>query len=399
MLKLLRHLLTGESEKYVSSPQSSKPYNSVGSPVARADKLWEKGQLGEALILYRQAIQENPESSEIYDHISALLKQQGDIAKAYEQLATELKHQGKIEQAADYYRQAIDLKTISGNTKDKLLKPNFAKDKHHLASAIDLKNTAFSFQPLPKTSALVPQTNSSYGYSNQFPPKSSEQKLSLNNLSPEQADSVKWETAQIYLQQALENYQQRQWQQTVDAAEKAIATVPQLAEAYKIKGNALQKMGQTAAAMNCYVRAVEIQPNLANVYAGIGDVYAKQQQWKLAIEFYQKAIIIKPMAGVYRNLARIFTQIGELKQAQINNERAEQLELANNLPQLPPIDPAIERIETSSSDSKIEAYSQIARELERQNRWQEATAYYRQALKLSMSQTSRHQWETVRIRV
>ncbi len=398
MLKLLKNLLTNEPEEDVNEQQSSiQPYepNSVESPLDRADKLWQNGKLGEALILYRQAIQQNPESTEIYEHLSALLKQQGNIAKAYEQLATELKQQGKIEQAAEYYRQAIDLKTITGDTKEKLLKPNLTKGKNHLGSIINLKDTAFSFQPLAKTSALVPQTSSNFT----FLEKSQELKsfvdrgLSLDNLSPEQANNVKWETAQIYLQQALESYQQQQWQQAVNAAEKAITTIPKLAEAYKIKGNALQKMGHTAAAMKCYVRAVEIKPNLANVYAGIGDIYAKQQQWKLAIEFYQKAIIIKPIAQFYRSLAHVFIQIGELKEAQINAERAAQLESAqtaitiNIRQQLPSLNPAIQTREPSSTkNTKIETYRQMAQQLERQNRWQEATIYYRQALKLSMSQ-------------
>ncbi|MGF1540436.1 MAG: tetratricopeptide repeat protein [Pleurocapsa sp.] len=389
MLKLLKNLLTSEPEEDVKAQQSSiQPYepNAVESPLTRADKLWQTGKLGEALILYRQAIQQNPESTEIYEHLSALLKQQGNIAKAYEQLATELKQQGKVEQAAAYYRQAIDLKTITGDTKEKLLKPNFTRSKNHLASVINLKDTAFSFQPLAKTSALAAQTTSSFAFLNK-----SQEGLSLQNLSPEQAKNVKWETAQIYLQQALENYQQQQWPEVVNAAEKALATVPNLAEAYKIKGNALQKMGQTAEAIKCYVKAVEIKPNLANVYAGIGDLYAKQQQWKLAIEFYQKAIIIKPISQVYRNLAYVLTEIGELKEAQINIERAVQLESGDSVSQQPPVlNPAIKTREPSSTkNTKIETYRQIAQQLEQQNRWQEATLYYRQALKLSMSQENK----------
>ena len=395
MLKLIKNLLTGEAEEDFTSESSSLSSTSPDSVeliIATADDLWQSGKLGEALVLYRQALKQNPESTKVYEHISALLKQQGDVAQAYEKLAAELKEQGKIEQAANYYRQAIGIKTLTGDTREKLLRSNFAKTKNNFSSVINLKDSAFSFQLLDKTSALVSKTNQN----DPFKVKSPDIKSSLSNISQEQAKNVKWETAQVYLQQALEYCEQKQWTEAVSTAQQAIAINPDLAEAYKIKGNALQRMGKTAEAMECYVKAVEIKPNLAEVYAGIGDVYANQQQWKTAIEYYRKAIIIKPSAQIHRNLADVFTQIGELEEAKIHGGRALALESgatptsSSIQQQASPSDSTLKTYDAFQvNNAKIENYRQIAEQLEQQNRWQEATVYYRQALKLSMSQGGR----------
>ena len=408
MLKLIKNLLAGEVEEDFSSENTSilpTSPDSTESIIANADELWQNGKLGEALVLYRQAIKQNPESTEVYDHICALLKQQGDVAQAYEKLAAELKQQGKIEQAADYYRQAIGIKTLTGDTKEKLLKPNFGKTKNNLSPIINLKDNAFSFQLLDKTSSLVPKTNQKTS----FQSNNQDIQLSLNRISQEQAQNVKWETAQVYLQQALEHCKQKQWAEAVSTVQEAIDIKPDLAEAYKIKGNALQRMGKTAAAMECYIKAVEIKPNLAEVYGGIGDVYAKQQQWDTAIEYYRKAIIIKPSVPIYLKLADIFKQIGELEEAKIYADKASQLESesgkisrsssleseqtsasSNVQQQESSINSDIKAAENPQiNNPKIETYRQIAEQLEQQNRWQEATVYYRQALKLSMSQASK----------
>ncbi|GAB4523838.1 MAG: hypothetical protein Tsb0014_01790 [Pleurocapsa sp.] len=395
MLKLLQNLLVGEPDKEPTSKTTAiQPISpdSVESQIIQADNLWQQGKLVEAITVYSHAIKRNPESSEIYEHLSGLLKQQGNIAEAYEKLATGLKSQGNIELAASYYRQAIGIKALAGETKQKLLKPNLIKWQKNVTAIAELKEEAFSFQPLSHSSLITKERRVEGEDSIYFARQ-------VKNIDSAKAISIDWETAQVYLQQALDCCEQKQWESASQACQQAIAIVPDMAEAYKIWGNALQRMGKTAEAMDCYAKAVEIQPDLAEVYAGIGDIYSNQQKWQPAIEYYQKAIIINPNPQIYRSAAYVWRQLGQLEQSEINIYKALELEsawdfeaknttkdslTAGRANQAKDLD--LDSKNCKSSSDPVTIYHQIAKKLERQNRWQEAAICYRKALEFSISQ-------------
>ena len=383
MFKLFQNLLPHDTGRNNDST-NSKSNNSWKVQIARADALWEQGKLSEALAVYGLAIEQNPHVVEIRQYLAERIKHQGDIAIAYEKLATELKNQGEIEQAANYYRQAINLKALTGNTRDTLLKSNSTFNKRSPISLASLKEAAFSFQPLANGSAIVKSPSSQLRANKvEFSSASAESTPRLKTIDSIQTKGIDWETAQVYLQKALDHLEQQEWQQSALACRQAIKIMPQMAEAYKIWGNALQRMGKTGEAMSCYAKAVEIKPNLAEVYAGIADIYVQQERWQQAVKHYQKAIIIKPSAEIHRSLASIWQKLGESEKVEFNLERAIQLESE-----------AASKIKVTSDsanqdrhniEESIEAYCQIAQQLEQQNQWQQAAKYYRQALDLSMS--------------
>ena len=388
MFKLFQNLLPGEAGSRDNSTGSKSHASDWKTQIARADLLWEQGKLSEALALYGLTIEQNPNQIEIRQHLAERVKHQGDIAVAYEKLATGLKNQGEIEQAANYYRQAINLKALTGNTRDRLLRSNVADSKPPIPLA-DLKEAAFSFQPLANSSAMVKST---------LPQVSFRQKAESNSVFPEftqrlkivnpvQAKGSDWETAQIYLQKALEHLERQEWQQSALACRQATKIMPNMAEAYKIWGNALQRMGKTSEAMSCYAKAVEIKPNLAEVYAGIADIYVRQKRWQQAIKHYQKAIIIKPSAEIHRSLADVWQKLGESEKVEFNLYQAEELETAARSAKT---SAASNRGNTdfTNTEESIEAYCQIAQQLERDNQWQQAAQYYRQALDLSISRSA-----------
>ncbi len=393
MLKLFKNLLTTDSEDESisedSTIQSIVP-NSLESQITRADHLRQQGRLGEALVLYRQAIKQYPQSAKTYEHLSVLLKQQGDIAEAYEKLATELKEQGQTEQAATYYRQAIDLKTLTGNTRAELIGSNLLERKTNSSEIVKLDDTAFSFQPLTNSALVTIKSKPNLGakevadsgYYSLFNRPSP-------NINSQQVQNVHWETAQVYLQQALEFSDRHEWQQAAAACEEATKIFPELAEAYKIWGNALQRMGNTAKAMELYSRASELKPDLAEVYAGIGDLYRQQQKWQQAIKYYQKSSIINPNVAIYRILADIWQQLGETEKAQLNIYKA--LELESELAATEGNEEPTEEfnpveLDGESLERSVKLYRQTAYKLEQQEKWQEAASCYRKALDLSQSQ-------------
>ena len=78
---------------------------------------------------------------------------------------------------------------------------------------------------------------------------------------------------------------------------------PQLVEAYKILGDAAQKLGQFSLAIGYYGQAIAMKPDFAEAYANLGTLYAQQARQQ-ALDYYQKALEIKlDLAEVYQHLA------------------------------------------------------------------------------------------------
>ena len=386
MFKLLQNILSKEAQPNQTAIAKSD-VSSWKAKVARADRLWEQGQLSEALAIYGLVIEENPDVPEIRQRLAGRIKQQGDLAVAYEKLATGLKNKGKIEQAANYYRQAINLKALTGNTRNQLLRSSIVPAKKMPIPIASLKEAAFSFQPLTNNSAMVKVTSApptkvnikgEFDSSPQFSPR-------IKAVNPQQARDIDWETAQVYFQKALEHLEKHEWEQCALACKQATQIMPDMAEAYKIWGNALQRMGETGEAMACYAKAVEVKPNLAEVYAGIADIYVQQGKWQQAIEHYQKATIIKPSSKTYRKLAAAWQKVGEADKVEFNLYQASELEISEKSSQRDALNLALKNIDRSNVKDSVATYCKVAQQLEEKNQWQEAAKYYRQALDLSMS--------------
>jgi tetratricopeptide (TPR) repeat protein len=399
MIELLQNLFGGkikpESDSDLGTLPSSMP-QSLESKIEEADRLWQNGKVGEAIVLYRQAIKQHPQSTKTYEHLYGLLKQHENIAEVYTKLAADLKKQGQIEQAASCYRQAIDLKTLTVDARERLVASKLLSGSKPPQEIPNLQDTAFSFQPLSSNSPLESNNSVSIDLEQNNSLKSKIFTDEIPNLQQHKVTQIEWETAHIYIQQALDYYTNQKWEEVIASCEKAIQILPKMAEVYKIRGNALQRLGRTSEAMKCYDRALEIQPDLAEIYAGIGKLYALQQQWQTAIKYYQKAIIIKPdFIEAYRNLATIWIQLGKPEIAKNNRERASELE-SKSPSQIAAAKSTltIERdLETNltkeiarSNSNPIETYRQVARNLERQQKWQEAAICYRKALDFELTQ-------------
>ena len=177
--------------------------------------------------------------------------------------------------------------------------------------------------------------------------------------------NLKRETAELYLQEALAYGDEQKWQEAINACRHAVQLIPDLAEAYKLWGNALQKMGQTSEAMGYYAKAIEIQPDLAEVYVYLGGFYSQQKKWQKARKYYQKAIMTQPeFPGAYRNLAKVLEKLG--REAEATECWYQALSL-----------------EPHSADAK--KHYQLGEQLLKQKQLEEAIVCYRRSIKLNPS--------------
>ncbi|MGL5832820.1 MAG: tetratricopeptide repeat protein [Waterburya sp.] len=392
MFKLFQNLLSSEVDRKQKAIVKSS-VSSWEAQMIQADVLWKQGKLTEALAIYDLVIEQNPNLPEIKQRLVGRIKQQGDLAIAYERLASGLKERGEVEQAANYYRQAINLKALSGNTRNQLLRSSVVSVEKLPIPLANLKEAAVSFQPLTNNSAIarvpaapmtIPKLEAEFNPEPQFLPR-------IKAVNPQQARQIDWETAQVYFQKALEHLEKQEWEQSALACKQATQIMPDMAEAYKIWGNSLQRMGKTGEAMACYAKAVEVKPNLAEVYSGIAGIYAQQSKWEQAIKHYQKAIIIKPSVQDYRKLAAIWQNLGEIEKAEFSLYQATELELAEIAPNSliatdqKSLDSELAAVDHSNIEDAVAIYCRAAKQLEQKNQWQQAAKYYRQAIDLSMS--------------
>ena len=403
MFKLFQTLLNSESElnERLNSETTSgalEQQQSFALQLSKADNLWKQGKISEAISLYCQIIELQPNATELYGQLSAFLKQQEELALAYKRLAVQLKQQGEVKDAAICYRQAIVLQAINYSTEEKYLQNQNGElvDRQNQQTPT-LADSAFSFLPLsspqPVNKRIIQISLDDSYEENWLNLQANERTSGL------QTSGVAEEKAKIYLQQALKYCDLQEWKQAAMACQQAINIAPNMAEAYKLWGNALQRMGKTPEAMDCYTKALEIEPDLAEVYARIGSLYARQKQWQQALEYYQKAIIIRPnFSQAYSSLAKIWYLVGESEKANFCRKQALKLESSrlNSTSGEEEFSPAEQLQENPIPEGqtaitkvdRVEKYQKIAQKFEKQHKWQEAAIYYRKALEINIDELS-----------
>ncbi len=122
---------------------------------------------------------------------------------------------------------------------------------------------------------------------------------------------------------AEEAYQVRDWERSRAWARAAIYGDPRDPRAYKILGNALQSLGDLAAATAAYRRAIALDPQFAAAWANLGSVAAQQGEPATAIAHWQTALDHDPgLVALYMPLGAAWAQQGEPDRAKTCYERA-----------------------------------------------------------------------------
>lgn len=277
-------------------------------------KLEQQGELGKAISCYRQALRLNPESSEAKNILALALKKQSSIQDR------------KPKQLQQFIKSDSSLSSIT--QEEKIIVSSVNKDTQDRY----LKNSSVALPSLNPTSSIA--------------------KLREHTLR----------VAHIYLQQAYGYSEKKQFQLAIDGCKNAIDIEPQLAEAYKVWGNALCGLGKNEEAIGYYAKALEIQPDMVEVYTNLGTLFAKQNKWQKAIEYLETSLAFNPeFAGAYRNLAKIWENLGELDKAWFCMFKALDLEPELITPQ---------------------KYLEFANELLQEQELEKAIAFYNYALRL-----------------
>ncbi|MGL6338565.1 MAG: tetratricopeptide repeat protein, partial [Waterburya sp.] len=313
----------------------------TGENVAKTEqaesKIWlgikaqKEGNLLVAISHYRQAIKLEPECAKAYQLLSNALKQkrqqrQGQVKRIgideqQEVIVGSATNLGDFFETVEVTEESITKEIAIPNLIDLNIQksttqtPELGLFPLAATKASDIPNLSFISHNASNTSTNVNNFNSP------TPTLDIDKSLVLLpniNVLPSGEIVLKEDlaVAQVYVEQALVFFEQKQWDKSISACQEALRIYPNLGEAYKVWGNCLQQSGNSGEAIGIYAKALEVKPDMAEIYCNLGSIYAKGKKWQQAIEHYQKSTIIDPKnATPYRNLARVWDELGEYEKS------------------------------------------------------------------------------------
>ena len=283
-------------------------------------KLYNNGQIQEALGELSQLIRRFPSSAILYNLNGACLADIGQIDSAIESynkallidpdyadvhnnLGNILKDQDKLDEAIDAYNKAL------------LIKPDYAEAWNNIGIALtnrgDLEEAVGSYNK-----AININPDYADAYNNKGVALHKQGKLVDAVHSYNKLISVKADSASAYNNLGSVLHEQEKLEEALDAFNKAISLKPDYADAYNNLGISLQKLEMFVESLEALNKALEIQPDYADALNNIGVAFYEMGELKNAVEAYKKVVSLSPdYAEAWNNMGLSLAKNGELKAA------------------------------------------------------------------------------------
>ena len=370
----------------------------------RGIKSEKKGHLEQAVAHYQSAIKYYPECRQAYRLLSSVFRKDRDRQKQSTKNDAQLLPTAKFEVKPNVQKLKIKTSNMIAPQTEKTAKscqiaPQIKANVWEIVDACptNLKDVNSDLNLIPtKASLNVNNTNPSSQPNSEI--------ILLPNMETSPSGDLVLQdnlaVSRVYIEQATVFFENNQWDKSIAACQEALRICPNLGEAYKIWGNCLQRLGNSAEAIGMYAKALESQPNMAEIYCNLGSIYAKSKKWQQAIEHYQKSIIIdRDFAVPYRNLARVWDELGEYDKSEECFFKAVALEpglitaknhfdLAHNLTEENKLDKAIACYKSciQLEPDFLNAYVRLAQLLEESGQTDEALYYYKKLAQLQIEE-------------
>ena len=187
--------------------------------------------------------------------------------------------------------------------------------------------------------------------------------------------------------------EQQQWQQALDAYELALKLYEQHGQQHQLGsthhqiGMVYQEQQQWQQALDAYQRALKLQDQhrqqheSGNTYHQIGIAFQLQQQWQQALDAYQRALALQEQHGQRHEMGVTYQQIGRVYEEQ--QQWREALEAYQS---------ALALKEQHGQQHKLgDTYHHIGIVYQQQQHWQQALDAYQRALELYDQHGQQHQ--------
>ncbi len=275
------------------------PTRSVESYLLEGEANFTAGNLDAAISAYKEAVRQNPNDAETWAKLARIQT----YSSAF--LITNPEKKERLLEALDSATKAVGLASenseihaIRAFTLDWNANSNFNTTEQVQDYLIEAEQEALQALQLDN-----------------------ENTLALAYYAEILVDQLKWSSAEIYINQALER----------DDAD-------QLMDVHRVNAYVLETLGQYNLAITAYEKAVAISPNFTFLYLRIGANYrrlaseipnadAAKPVYEKSLEYFEKAARINEVLKVkdpvpYLSISRTYSQLGEFFAAAINVQKA-----------------------------------------------------------------------------
>ncbi|MBF0381809.1 MAG: tetratricopeptide repeat protein [Magnetococcales bacterium] len=217
-----------------------------------ATSLYQSGRIKDALIVLNQALEKEPDSSQITSFLDNILSkpdENGDHINPQSALDIGVfcHESGQLNAAIYWYKKTLELQ------------PENSFAMSNIGVLLHSQNRPDDATEYYKKALLIQPDNYE----------------ALNNLG-------------------VAFYDQGKFEKAVESHQKAIAIKPDHAQSHYNLANALSKQEKFTQAAASYQKAIKIDPNYAKAYSNFGNLLQIQGKLEKAISCYKKALLINP---------------------------------------------------------------------------------------------------------
>jgi tetratricopeptide (TPR) repeat protein len=232
-----------------------------------AGSLLERGQLDEAIVHYREAVEMEPDIAQVQSNLGNALVQQGKVeeaivhlqralqidpayAEAYNYMGNGLMKKGQAAEAIGYYQKAVELNT------------SYADAQNNLGAAF-LRN------------GQVEQGLAHYKQAVVMKPGSAEMQLNLGNALARKG----------------------MWVDAIACYQAALSAGPDPVQAARVRNNlggALERIGKPDEALEQFIKAVQLNGSYPEAHCNLGRILAKRGQRDEAVAHLREALRLRP---------------------------------------------------------------------------------------------------------
>jgi len=326
---------SGKKYKHCCLLRETLPQNSNNSSATQlvrnyiedATEHHQAGRFGQAEVMYRQILHNEPNNSDALHLLGLLALQVGQhgiavelIGKAirvnssipmyYQTMGTALASQGNLGDAVVSFRHALSLQPDLAIVHSNL--GNALRQLGQFNEAVESCRRALAIQP------DYAEAHNNLGIALQKLGQHSDAMASYRKALSLQPDLA---NAHNNLGNALREF--GQLDEAVESCRRALVIQPDYAEAHNNLGVVLQELGQLSDSMASYQKALAIKPDFAEAEVNLGNLLRDLKQYKSAMEHYRKAIELKPDYFVaHNNLGTALRELGQIEEALASFRRA-----------------------------------------------------------------------------
>jgi len=262
---------------------------------------FDQGEYQEAIALYEQCVEINPEEVVNYWYLGLAYLLTGDEEEA-QNLWLSLLWQGTPEQTELWTEELTNF--LLEHIQQKLEAQEFVTAKKIYNVLQELKESNYELENIfsKQAEVLLQQSQNNSDYQQAITLVS--QALELDNNNPK-----------IWYHFSILCYHHGEYELAYNGINSALVISPNDPDYYYLLGLIDEKLNKLTEAQTAYQEAIKLNPKHHNALINLGNVYKDLNQLEIAADYYRQAIQINPNHyGPYLNLLLMLKRIGDDQQ-------------------------------------------------------------------------------------